>query len=152
MMSNRLFRLLPLLLCILLSLSALSCGKDSPDVTTDAAQTTAAAVTTDPSESRTVLGEGEKTFSFDVVFADGSKKLYTVRTDAKTVGEALLSVELIAGEDSQYGLYVKTVCGVTLDYNKDGKYWSFYINGEYASTGVDSTDVTEGATYCFKAE
>jgi hypothetical protein len=75
-----------------------------------------------------------------------------VKTDKTTVGAALLEVELIAGEDSQYGLYVKTVNGITLDYDKDGKYWAFYIDGEMAMSGVDSTDIAEGATYEFKAE
>ena len=37
-------------------------------------------------------------------------------------------------------------------YDKDGKYWAFYVDGEYAATGVDSTDITAGATYTFKAE
>ena len=37
-------------------------------------------------------------------------------------------------------------------YDKDGKYWAFYENGAYASAGVDSTNITEGAVYAFKAE
>ena len=77
---------------------------------------------------------------------------FLVKTDKTTVGAALLEVELIAGEDSQYGLYVKTVNGITLDYDKDGKYWAFYIDGEMTMSGVDSTDIAEGATYEFKAE
>ena len=68
------------------------------------------------------------------------------------LGAALLSLGLIAGEDSEYGLYVKTVNDVTVDYDQDGKYWAFYVDGEYAATGVDSTDITAGATYTFKAE
>ncbi|HET6404253.1 MAG TPA: DUF4430 domain-containing protein [Candidatus Thermoplasmatota archaeon] len=31
-------------------------------------------------------------------------------------------------------------------------YWAFYIDGEYASTGIDSTTVSEGATYRFVYE
>ena len=46
---------------------------------------------------------------------------------------------------------VDTVNGITLDYNKDGMYWSFYINGEYAMTGVDATPVEANATYSFVA-
>jgi len=34
----------------------------------------------------------------------------------------------------------------------DQTYWAFYINGEYASTGVDSTNIEEGSTYTFKVE
>ena len=77
---------------------------------------------------------------------------FEIHTDEKTVGAALLSLGLIAGEDSEYGLYVKTVNGVTVDYDTDGKYWAFYVDGEYAATGVDSTDIAAGATYTFKAE
>lgn len=91
-------------------------------------------------------------FTFKVTDADGKETDFTISTDKKTVGEALLEENLIAGDDSEYGLYVKTVNGVTLDYDKDGMYWAFYVNGEYAQTGVDSTEVAAGAEYAFKAE
>ena len=69
------------------------------------------------------------------------------------VARVLLTGEaLIEGEESQYGLYVKTVCGETLDYDLDGYYWAFYVNSEYAMTGVDATAIEEGATYSFAAE
>ena len=68
------------------------------------------------------------------------------------MGEALIEEELIAGEEGPYGLYVKTVNGITLDYDKDGKYWSFYVGEDYAITGVDQTEITDGAVYSFKAE
>ena len=100
----------------------------------------------------TDIGEGNTEFAFEVVLEDGTTTLYNVHTDEKTVGAALQGVNLIAGDDSEYGLYVKTVDGVTADYDKDGTYWAFYIDGEYASTGVDSTDVVPGSTYSFKVE
>ena len=100
----------------------------------------------------TDIGEGNTEFAFEVVLEDGTTTLYNVHTDEKTVGAALLGVNLIAGDDSEYGLYVKTVDGVTADYDKHGTYWAFYIDGEYASTGVDSTDVVPGSTYSFKVE
>ena len=91
-------------------------------------------------------------FTFKVTDASGEETDFTISTDKKTVGEALLEKNLIAGDESEYGLYVKTVNGVTLDYDKDGMYWAFYENGQYASKGVDSTEVTAGAEYAFKAE
>lgn len=100
----------------------------------------------------TVLGEGTTVFDFVVVDAEGKETKYEIHTDKEKVGEALLEVELIDGEDGPYGLYVKTVAGTTLDYDTDGMYWSFYINDEYAMTGVDVTQITEGETYMFKAE
>ena len=99
-----------------------------------------------------VLGEGKTTFTFTVVDGEGQETDFTVKTDEATVGAALLAVNLIAGEEGPYGLYVKTVNGVTSDYDTDGTYWAFYINGEYAATGVDATPVTEGAVYSFKIE
>ena len=41
---------------------------------------------------------------------------------------------------------------MTLDYDTDGAYWAFYINGEYAMTGVDATSIEAGASYTLKAE
>ena len=102
--------------------------------------------------SETQVSSQTVEFTFKVTDANGKETDFTISTDKKTVGEALLEENLIAGDDSEYGLYVKTVNGVTLDYDKDGMYWAFYVNGEYAQTGVDSTDITAGAEYAFKAE
>ena len=99
-----------------------------------------------------VLGNGQTEFAFNVTFKDGSTKAYTIKTDKETVGDALVSLELISGQDSQYGLMVETVCGETVTYDADGKYWAFYVNGEYAMSGVDTTNIETGVTYAFKVE
>jgi len=93
-----------------------------------------------------------KSFTFEVVFEDGSSKTYNVKTEKAIVGEALLDEGLISGENGSYGLYVLTVCGEYHKYEEDGKYWAFYVNGEYGMTGVDSTEIVDGYTYSFKAE
>lgn len=99
-----------------------------------------------------VLGEGSKEFTLTVVDAEGTEVTATVRTEKTTVGEALLELELIAGEQQSAGLYVKAVNGKTYDYEADGKYWAFYIDGEYAMTGMDSTEIVPGTVYSLKAE
>lgn len=99
-----------------------------------------------------IIGEGQTQFTFLVVDKDGNETSFEIHTDKTTVGEALLDVELIDGENGEYGLYVKTVNGITADYDVDQTYWAFYVNGEYASTGVDTTTIEEGATYSFKVE
>ena len=96
--------------------------------------------------------EGEKSFTFIVVDLEGDEESFEITTQAETVGEALLEKVLIAGEESQYGLYVKTVNGITLDYDKDGAYWAFYVGEEYAMSGVDTTKIEDGLTYSFRAE
>ena len=99
-----------------------------------------------------VLGEGQTQFMFTVVDKDGNATNFEIHTDKETVGDALLEVELIAGEESEYGLFVKTVNGITADYDVDQTYWAFYINDEYASSGVDTTAIEDGKTYSFKVE
>ena len=47
---------------------------------------------------------------------------------------------------------VETVDGETVKYEDGGKYWAFYIDGEYAMSGVDATEITAGETYAFKVE
>ncbi len=100
----------------------------------------------------TVLGEGEKKFAFVVVDSEENETVFAIQTDKETVGEALLELELISGEKGDYGLYVKTVNGITADYDKDGTYWAFYINDEYATSGVDKTTIVEGDIYTFKVQ
>lgn len=114
---------------------------------TDAKESTEAAA-----EDVTVLGEGSTVFTLMVTDQDENETAFEIHTDKTTVGEALLELDLIAGDESEYGLYVKTVNGITADYDVDGTYWAFYINGEYASTGVDATDIEDGASYALKVE
>lgn len=92
------------------------------------------------------FGEGEKTIVVEVKIQDQTV-VFTVNTDKTTVGEALLDNGLIDGEQGAYGLYVKKVNGVTADYDIDASYWAFYINGEYALSGVDTTEIDESAVY-----
>ena len=92
------------------------------------------------------FGTGAKTMTVKVE-ADGQFVTFTVKSDAETVGAALLENDLIAGEESTYGLYVKTVNGMLADYNVDQYYWAFYKGGEYMMTGVDATALTDGDAY-----
>ncbi len=150
--TNLLSRISSLLLCIVLiaamALNLGACAADdakNPDVKESERPQQV-------QQDENIVGEGDTSFKFIVADADGKETEFTVKTDADTVGKALLDVNLIAGEDSEYGLYVKTVNGITADYDTDGSYWAFYINGEYAMTGVDSTEIEDGATYMFKVE
>ena len=117
------------------------------------AQTSSAQSAASAAQSGTVIekGDGKTEFALQVVDADGKETNFTIHTDEKTIGAALLKLELIAGEDSQYGLYVKTVNGVTAD-DKAKQYWAFYVDGKYAEKGVDSTEAAAGVTYALKLE
>jgi len=47
---------------------------------------------------------------------------------------------------------VKSVNGITADYDVDQTYWAFYVNDAYATSGVDVTPIEAGAKYAFKVE
>ena len=100
----------------------------------------------------TVLGEGETKFLFTVVDKDGVENAFEIHTDKEIVGEALLELGLIEGEEGEFGLFVKAVNGIVADYEVDKTYWAFYVNGEYAMSGVDTTIIEEGTSYMFKVE
>lgn len=132
------------------ALFAAGCGGDKNKGGNDAASSTVAEATSE--SSLNILGEGQTTFAIAVTDKEGNVTQFEIHTDKETVGEALAALGFIEGEDSEYGLYVKTVNGITADYDKDGAYWAFYINGEYASTGVDSTKIVETDSYALKIE
>ena len=144
--------ILSMMLIVAMAFNMTGCSGDAhkePNTGTEVGQNTQMDSQLDET---TVLGEGNTVFTFVVVDVDGNETTFEIHTDKTIVGEALLDVELIAGEESQYGLYVKTVNGITLDYDTDGKYWAFYVDGEYAMTGVDATTIEAGSYYSFKAE
>ena len=102
--------------------------------------------------SVTEIGEGKTTFDFEVIDLEQKVTKFKVKTDKTIVGDALVENGLIEGDEGDFGLYVKKVNGIVADYDADQTYWAFYINGEMAMTGVDGTEIEEGAVYSFKIE
>ncbi len=94
----------------------------------------------------TELGKGAKTVTVEIKAEDKAVK-FTVKTDKKTVGEALLEHGLIEGENGDFGIYIKTANGMLADYDVDQTYWAVYIGDEKAMTGVDSIEIDENVTY-----
>ena len=87
--------------------------------------------------------------SFKVVVTDleGNETAFEYTSSATSVGEALVTEGLIEGHETEYGLYIDTVNGITADWDNDQTYWAFYINGEYATTGIDGTEIVADTTY-----
>ena len=150
-MKKQLKRTLSALLIVLCLFCFTACGQAEPQTEAPATQTEQSVTETGLWATATYtqdtsLGEGANTVAVEVKAEDKSVT-FTVNTDKSTVGDALLEHGLIDGDNSEYGLYVKVVNGITADYDVDQSYWAFYIDGEYAMTGVDTTDITEGAAY-----
>lgn len=150
-------RLLSLLLvALLLACTMTACG--GTDVTTATTTTTTSAggapqAPTLPTFWDTAtyradaeIGTGATTF-YLTVKAEQYGITLTVHTDETNLGAALSALSLISGEQGAYGLYVKTVNGMTLDPDNSNVYWGFFIGEDFAMSGVDSTPITAGATY-----
>ena len=149
MQKTKFMKILSCIICVVMiaaiSLFTFGCTDNNP------AETTASSTASVSEEKLTVLGEGQKTFFFTAVDTDGKETKWEIHTDEKVVGKALLAFGLIAGDDGPYGLYVKTVKDITIDYDTDGMYWAFYIGEEMAPTGVDMTEIVNGTAYRFVA-
>lgn len=150
------FRALSLLLCLLTlvglfaackSLSKPPEGTLAPPVEDDVTTATKAPSTTEAATAANtpeVRGTGAVSFNLTVTDLDGTKKEFVVKTDKENVADALVEVGLISGQNSEYGLYIKVVNGITADYDVDKTYWSVLVNGEYSMVGASSVPVTEG--------
>lgn len=84
----------------------------------------------------TQVGEGEKTVLLTVI-AGEKQVVITVKTDAETLGDALIENGLIEGEEGSWGMYVKSVDGIRADYDLDGFWWSLEQDGAATTYGVD---------------
>ena len=60
------------------------------------------------------------------------------------VPDLLLSEGLAAGEQGQFGLYIKEVDREVADYSINGAYWALFEGDSYATQGADTTPLTDG--------
>lgn len=86
---------------------------------------------------------GAKAIGLTVVYADGSSDEFSFSTDAEYLRQALEEQRLLGGEESEYGLFVQTVNGVTADEALQ-QWWYLSRNGEESLTGVDQTPLADG--------
>ncbi len=129
-------RVSAVMLCLILLFSLVSCGKElQTELWKNATYT-----------ENTTLGSGATTVVVKVEAGDKSIEL-TIKTDRTLLGQALTDNNLVDGEDGVYGLMILVVNGIKADYNTDGAYWALYKNGEYATSGADTTEIADGEHY-----
>lgn len=91
--------------------------------------------------------EGAKTITVTVMQEGVDDKVFTIHTDAEFLRGALEQENLVEGTESQYGLYVITVDGVTAD-DSQRQYWCFKDgNGDDLTVGVDSAPIADGDAF-----
>ncbi len=91
---------------------------------------------------------GGKTITVDVTHKDGTTNTYEITTDAEFLRGAMEQEGLIAGTDGEYGMYVMTVDGETVD-EANQEWWGYTKAGEQVNYGVDSCPITDGEHYEF---
>lgn len=88
----------------------------------------------------------EKSFTLTVVHRGGSEKEFALTTTQQYLGAELEAAGIIDGEVGQYGLFIKTVDGETVDDSKQ-EWWCLTKDGEMTETGIDTTPITDGDAF-----
>ena len=99
---------------------------------------------------RPAAAQGSKTITLDVIYEDSSMESYKTQTDAEYLEQAISHMEGLTIDGSrteQFGLMILTVNGVEADYNKDGAYWSIYLDDTPCNYGVSQQPVEDGQHY-----
>lgn len=90
-------------------------------------------------------GAGQKEISVTVVADDVSEE-FNIKTNAEFLRGALEEQKLVEGDESEFGLFVKTVNGRTVDDSKQ-EWWYFTKGGAEIMTGVDTTPIAQGDAF-----
>lgn len=94
------------------------------------------------------LGEGRLAVKIEVE-ADGKSVTLTVHSDNDNLEKILTENNLVEGDESEFGLYIKKVNGIRADYDADKAYWALCKNGEATATGASGITVSDGEHYEF---
>ncbi len=100
---------------------------------------------------------GSKAVVVEVVDDNGKLDSYSSKTDAEYLKDLMDELSKTTdfsyeGTTSDYGLYITSINGLEANYDKDGAYWSIYVNGNYGQYGADQQPVSDGDTYRFAYE
>lgn len=93
------------------------------------------------SSSQSQTTESTKQTGATLAYTEDGKKVSYNGVEGVTALKALQDATEVATEESQYGEFVTGINGVVADSSTE--YWSFYVNGSYASEGA--------GTYVMKA-
>ncbi len=73
-------------------------------------------------------------------------KVFSITTDGTTLRDAAEEINLVEGEEGQYGLYVKTVNGYTANEQKQ-EWWCITKENEPVFEGIDNIKISNGDKY-----
>jgi hypothetical protein len=77
-----------------------------------------------------------------------NKELKTEKGYLVDIIEEIPEAKIVV-EDGLYGAYITSIMDIE---QGDGYYWSYYINGNYASEGISNCVIGDNIVYDFKIE
>ena len=92
---------------------------------------------------------GSKSVTLEVISSAAEKTVYALKTDAEYLCQAMEEAKglTFTAEEGPYGLSVSSVNGETADFNVDGAYWGFFVNGAYCNYGISQQPVHDGDVF-----
>ena len=148
MKNSKLIALIAALLAAVLCFA--SCGKTdeptNPANPSEVGTSTEATTVADAAPA----AEQEKAVNVTVIVKDkdGKATEFKIETKKTNLADALLEKALVTGDETEYGLYIKTVNGIRADYTEDKAYWAILDkDGNMLQTGASSTPVADGDTF-----
>ena len=91
---------------------------------------------------------GNKTITVDITHKDGTTNTFEIATDAEYLREALEQMSLVSGTDGEFGMYILTMDGETVD-ESNQEWWGYTKSGEMVNYGIDTCPITDGDHYEF---
>ena len=81
-----------------------------------------------------------------VIAKDKTEKTFTIETDKKNLGDALLEEGLVTEEEHKSGFYTN-IDGVRADYTLDKSWWCFTKGGETVMVGANDLKIADGEKF-----
>jgi len=92
--------------------------------------------------------QGGKSITVDITHGDGTTKTFDISTDAEFLRGALEQENLVAGLDGEYGMYILTMDGETVD-ESNQEWWGYTKSGEQVNYGIDTCPIVDGDHFEF---
>lgn len=95
---------------------------------------------------------GAKAITIQVVDDTNNTTEYHLYTDTEYLIDAMKEIPKFSfsGYESQYGLTLTAINGITADWEKNNAYWSIYVNDAVGNYGVSSQPINDGDTFRFE--
>lgn len=96
--------------------------------------------------TRPATVENMKSVTAQVVHLDGSTKDFPLKTAKEFLGDALVEGNVVVDNQGDFGLYILTADGETVDEAKE-QWWCITKGGEAMEVGAGSQPIADGEHY-----